>query len=347
MLISQQKLTPRLRDFVGFRRKVLHKYILKKYLYWTGSGREALRQILLNAEGKRVGVPAYTCHVVLEAVRGADCEPVFYDSGVIAEIKDIKEIIRKVDVLIVSYNFGFLPEVDKIVKLCKKNKVILIEDCAQALGAAYKGKLAGSFGDYSFYSFGISKNIGFCGGMIASSKKLRFKLKKFPFFKLVKVFVEALVSNLFFNKRVYPLTRKFLGKELIKKQETLDYGLSGFARKVVLNQFKRYDKILKIRRRNGFLCYKKLKGVVDLVEPISGSNPSWLYFTILGKNKGSLFNKLLKEKVELGEMKTFRCLDGKSKKALEAERNVLTFALYRKFGEVKFIADKIKKAAHG
>jgi dTDP-4-amino-4,6-dideoxygalactose transaminase len=345
MLISQQKLTPRLRDFIGKTNKnIVRQYLSKEYFYWTGSGREALKQILLNIGKKRVGVPAYTCHVVLGAVKRAGCVPVFYDSGVVADIKDIKKVIKKVDVLIVSYNFGFLPKVDQIVKLCRKNKVILIEDCAQAFGATYNGELTGSFGDYAFYSFGISKNIGFCGGLASSNKKLEIKdIKKFPISKLIKISMEALVSNLFFNKRVYHLTKKSLGKELIKKQEALSYSLPGFAKKVVLNQFMRYNQILKARKRGGEYCLMELKEIIDFVEPVEGSDSAWLYFTILSKNKRQLINKLLKDKVELGEMKTFRCLDGKSRKALEAESNVVTFALYRNFKEIKFIADKIKK----
>lgn len=345
MLISQQKITPRLRDFFGKTDKgVVKKYVPKNYLYWVGSGREALKQILLNVGGnvggKKVGIPAYTCHVVLDAVKRAGCEPVFYDSGAIAEIKDIEKIIGRVDMLVVSYNFGFLPEMDKIVELCKKNKVILIEDCAQALGATYNNKLAGSFGDYAFYSFGISKNIGFCGGLIASDKKLEIKrLKNFPTNKLVKVIGEVLISNVFFDKWFYPFTKRFLRKELIKKQEALDYDLPRFAKKVILNQFGRYSEILRRRTINAEYCCKQLAGVVDFVKPIKNSSPTWLYFTV----KEPLINKLLKENVEIGEMKTFKCLDGKSEKALMMRNKVLTFALYRDFREIKFIVNKIKK----
>lgn len=354
MLISQQKLTPRFKDLVsGFFNKnerIVHNYIPNKHLYWLGSGREALRQILLNIKSEKekkllnVGVPAYTCQVVLEAVRKADCEPVFYDSGIIAEIKDIEKIIHKIDVLILSYNFGFLREVDRIAELCRGNKVILIEDCAQALGATYQGRLAGSFGDYAFYSFGISKNLGFCGGLIGSNKEIKsWGLRRFPRIKLLKTILEIVVSPLFFNKTFYPLTRRFLQKELTRKQEALDYELPGFAKRVVLNQFKRYNQILETRKKNGELCCQELKGLVNFVEPTKETNSAWLYFTILSEKREDLISRLFGEGVELGEMKTFRCLDGGSPKALEAEKKVLTFALHRDFEEVKFIVDKIKK----
>ncbi len=345
MLISQQKIAPRILDFFGNKdRKIIRRYIPNKYLYWVGSGREALRQILINLKGKRVGIPAYTCHVVLEAVKRAGKTPVLYDSSVVADISDIKKIIKKIDVLVLCYNFGFLPEIDKIADLCKKNKVILIEDCAQALGAKYKGRLAGSFGDYAFYSFGISKNIGFCGGMIGSKEKINIAgLKKFPKKKLLKTIIEVIVSPIFFNKYFYPFTRKFLRKELVKEQESLSYTLPRFAKKVILNQFRRYSKILKTRKRNAEYCSKELKGIIDFIKPIKNSNPSCLYFTILTKNRRMLINNLLKEKMELGEMKTFQCFDSNCKKAMKTEQEILTFALYRKFKEMKFMTNKINK----
>ena len=365
MFISQQKITPRITDLLSLFRKqnkteinkTVRKYISNQHLYWTGSGRDALRQILLNIKQKnpgnrpttynskhnlKVGLPAFTCHVVLDAVKRANCQPVFYDSGIIPVIEDINKIIKDVDVLILCHNFGFLPEIPKIKELCQQNQVILIEDCAQALGATYTNQLAGSFGDYAFYSFGISKNIGFCGGLIGSKEKIKLtKQKKYPLTKSLKVIGETIISQLFFNKHFYPFTRKLLKSELTKEQESLDYQLPTFAKKIILNQFKRYDRILKRRRENAKYCLNKLKNNFSLFEPLPQTDPAWLYFTMMTKNKEQLIHKLLKEGVELGEMKTFRCLDENNVKAKEAEEKHLTFALYRKEKEIKQIIKKI------
>ena len=93
MLISQQRITPKISDllaiFGSVDESIIRKWIPKKYIYWVGSGREALRQILLNLDVKKIGVPAYTCHVVSESVKRAGKTPIFYDSGVIAETEDI------------------------------------------------------------------------------------------------------------------------------------------------------------------------------------------------------------------------------------------------------------------
>jgi len=381
MLLSQQRITPKIKDLVGFKLKkdYLGKYIPLPYKYWVGSGREALRQILYSIEGRRVGLPAYTCHVVLDAVKSSGAKPIFYDSGVVAELNEIKKMIGKVDALIVSYNFGFIPEIKLIADLCKEHQVILIEDCAQALGAKYDGKLAGSFGDYAFYSFGISKNVGFCGGLIAGKEKMDLgkKLKKispYPASKLFGVVTKVIISPLFFHPMIYPFTRTLFQEKLHQKQETLAYTCPPLAKKVIANQLRRYSNILNLRRSNARYCAKELKGVLSFVEGdtpkslvnkdfsgspsskrillssrLEGAHSAGLYFVIKANNPGLLKRRLLKEGVELGEMYTFQALAkgnlevDKALKAQKAQKEVLTFALYRDFKEVKYIVRTIKK----
>jgi dTDP-4-amino-4,6-dideoxygalactose transaminase len=346
MIISQQKITPKISDLLAIftsnhNQNILKRWIPKNNHYWTGSGRESLTQILLNLNIKNVGVPAYTCHVVTDAVKRAGKNVVYYDSGVIANIKDIKKNIKKIDALIVSYNFGFMPDMDQIVKLCKKNKIILIEDCAQALGATYKDKLAGSFGDYAFYSFGISKNIGFCGGLIASNKKLKItNLKPYPFKKLATLILKIIIAPIFFNRMVYPFTSKLLTQELKKKQENLPYFLPKIAKKIILRQLWQYNSILKTRRKNANYLIKKLKGTMKFVNPLPKTNPSWLYLVIYGNE--DFRKKMLMKNVEFGRMLTFKALDSKKENAEFSEKNVLTIALYRNPVEMRYIIKRLK-----
>ena len=348
-MISQQSLTPRFSDvlhgFLSKKRSILKKYISHHYISWTGSGREALRQILLQLDGENIAVPGYTCHVVLDAVERAGKKPVFYDSSVVADIKNIEKIISKVDVLILSYNFGFLPDIEKIAALCKKHKVILIEDCAQALGAKYNDQLVGSFGDYTFYSFGISKNIGFCGGLIASRKKIKLqKIKKMPFSYLVNTIIKSSIHSLFFHPLIYRFTHKYFQEQLEKSHPPLAYKLSRYAKNVILHRFKRYNKILKKRQKNAAYCVRELEGVVNFVKPLDHLNSSWLYFVIKTDNTQKLMHKLQKHNIELGEMHTFQALASDLPKSLDIENKILTFALYRKFSDIKKIVSAIKKS---
>jgi len=374
MLLSQQRITPRIRDmlsmFSSAKEDILERYIPKKNKYWLGSGREALRQILLDIQKKQrksvpvtVGLPAYTCHVMADTVKQYGSSPVFYDSAIIADIKDISRIIKKVDVLVLCYNFGFLPEIDKITDLCRKNNVILIEDCAQALRAKYHGKLAGSFGEYAFYSFGISKTIGFCGGLIATDETLHLQgLRPFPLLRLLKTIFEVIAAPVFFHPFIYPLIRIFLRGELEKEQQQLNYTLPGIAKKVVLSQFRRYDPILSLRRKNAEYLLQELSGKAHFQQPLPGTEPSWLYFCFLDKDEDSLSlssklfsnklpsgkplqSKLLSGGIEAGRMLTFQAL-GNLPLATATEENVLTIALYRPFVEIKKIAEMINHVYH-
>jgi dTDP-4-amino-4,6-dideoxygalactose transaminase len=63
----------------------------------------------------------------------------------------------------VVHLYGKPCDMDPIMEVCKKNNLFLIEDCAQAHGAEYKGRKVGSFGDVSGFSFYPTKNLGCLG----------------------------------------------------------------------------------------------------------------------------------------------------------------------------------------
>ena len=347
MLRSQQKIAARLRDLVPGKvvSTPMLSYVPAGRYYWTGSGREALRQILLHLQGKsekmlRVGVPAYTCQVVGEAARRAGCEVVLYDCDVICTLEDIIPIIRNVDVLLVSYNFGFVPPMNDIAALCERNKVILIEDCAQALGAKLDGKIAGSFGSYAFYSFGISKNVGFCGGLIVSRDEFKLQgLLPFPSKELAKLVGKVAVSPLFFHKMLYPVTRKALQGELHKEHAGMPYDCPMYARHVIFRQMMRYSQIFDLRARNGLYCLKNIKRL-EIVRPRWGES-AWLYFVIKSSRSQELELKLRSVGVEMGPMYTFCCKDEGCPRASDTSKQVLTFSLNRSEKEIAFIVKKI------
>jgi dTDP-4-amino-4,6-dideoxygalactose transaminase len=59
--------------------------------------------------------------------------------------------------------YGQPVDLDSILAICKKNNLPLIEDAAQAVGAKYKGRIVGTFGEISCFSFYPGKNLGACG----------------------------------------------------------------------------------------------------------------------------------------------------------------------------------------
>lgn len=90
------------------------------------------------------------------------------------------EIYPEVKVIVVAHLYGTLGNFEKIVEIAKKHNAVIVEDAAEALGATYNGKMAGSFGDFNCISFNGNKIItGSSGGMLLTdSKEAAEKVRK-------------------------------------------------------------------------------------------------------------------------------------------------------------------------
>lgn len=100
-----------------------------------------------------------------------DCKPVTFNMD--PELLEEK-ITEKTKAVIVTHIGGLPAEMDKIVRIAHRHGLLVIEDCAHAFMATYKGKRAGAWGDIGSFSFQASKQLGLGdGGMaITSNRKL-------------------------------------------------------------------------------------------------------------------------------------------------------------------------------
>lgn len=127
------------------------------------SGRSAEYEILKAfgiGKGDEVIVQAFTCVAVPNSVIWNDATPVYcdIDESLNLSVEHLKKCItKKTKAIIVQHTFGIPAEIDKIVELAREHNLIVIEDCAHSLGATYKGKLLGTWGDGAFFSFGRDK----------------------------------------------------------------------------------------------------------------------------------------------------------------------------------------------
>ncbi len=89
-----------------------------------------------------------------------------------------EKITERTKAIITTHCWGLMAEMDRICEIAKKHGLLVIEDCAQALFAEYKGKYAGTWGDIGSFSFQMSKQLGLGdGGMgVTDSEELRDKL---------------------------------------------------------------------------------------------------------------------------------------------------------------------------
>ena len=78
--------------------------------------------------------------------------------------------------VLVVHLYGLATDMDKIMEICKKHNAVIIEDAAESLGALYKGKHTGTFGDYGIFSFNGNKIITTSGGgMLVSNDEERIE----------------------------------------------------------------------------------------------------------------------------------------------------------------------------
>lgn len=136
------------------------EYFQREYAVSCSNGTAALHLALQSLDlkaGDEVIVPAFTFASVASSVLHCGAKPVFVDVSSenwnlnVAELD--KKITEKTKTLIVVDSYGMPCDYDFLVSWCKKNKLFLIEDAAEAHGARFKGRPAGSFGDISCFSF--------------------------------------------------------------------------------------------------------------------------------------------------------------------------------------------------
>ena len=136
------------------------------------NGRSALQAVIesLRLEpGDEVLVQSFTCVVVPNAIIWGGGKPVYVDVDNDFNMSGenlVKKITPKSRAIIVQHTFGSPADMDSIIAIAREHKLAIIEDCAHALGAKYKGQPVGSLGDAAIFSFGRDKVVSSVfGGM--------------------------------------------------------------------------------------------------------------------------------------------------------------------------------------
>ena len=157
------------------------------YAAGVASGTDALI-LSLRASGIGAGdmviTTPFTFFATSESISILGAKPVLVDidpetynidpDKIEALLRNTQYAIRNtIKAILPVHLYGQCADMDRIMKIASKYGLKVIEECAQAIGATYKGKKAGSFGDAGCFSFFPSKNLGGFGdgGMIVSSDK--------------------------------------------------------------------------------------------------------------------------------------------------------------------------------
>jgi dTDP-4-amino-4,6-dideoxygalactose transaminase len=155
------------------------EYVTAKHAITASSCTAALHLALIAAgikKGDEVIVPSMTFAATANVVEHVGATPRFVDVDPDTLNMDplaLEAAITPATRAVIPVHFGGLPvDLDPISELCRDNNLILIEDAAHAIGAEYKGRMIGSFGDFTCFSFYPNKNMTTGeGGAVTTSRE--------------------------------------------------------------------------------------------------------------------------------------------------------------------------------
>ena len=266
------------------------KIINRKFSISVSNGTAAL-EIAVKALGIKkndeIIMPNFTIISNALAVIRQNAKPILVDCNLEnwnMKISDIeKKITKKTKAIIATHIYNFPLDIDKIIKICKKKKILLIEDAAEVIGQKYKGKMCGSFGDISTFSFYANKQITTGeGGMISTNnKKINLKCKS--------------LRNLCFGQK-----NRFNHEDI-----GWNYRLSNIQATLGLSQLKRIKKIVKRKEQIGKKYYSILnrnKNLQILKPKCSfAKNIYWVVGIVIKNKKLKIDAKKLAQKlIKLG-----------------------------------------------
>lgn len=141
-----------------------------KYCVGTGNGLDAL-MLALKAlgigEGDEVLVPSNTFIATALAVTYVGAVPVLVEPDIRTFTIDPSRIedalTERTKAIMPVHLYGHVCDMDPIMEIARKHGLLVVEDCAQAHGAEYKGRRVGTFGDAAGFSFYPGKNLGALG----------------------------------------------------------------------------------------------------------------------------------------------------------------------------------------
>ena len=144
----------------------------------VASGTDALLISLMTegiGAGDEVITTPYTFFATAGCIARTGAKPVFVDIDPVTYNIDPELIESKITpdtkAIIPVHLYGQMADMDPIMEIAERHDLVVIEDAAQAVGAEYKGRRAGSIGHYGCFSFFPSKNLGGAGdgGMVVTN----------------------------------------------------------------------------------------------------------------------------------------------------------------------------------
>jgi len=163
------------------------QYVGSEKAVSTQSGTAALHMALYQlgiGGGDEVIVPSLTFIATINPVLFVGAKPIIVDVDPITWNIDLQEIrkaiTKKTKAIIPVHLYGSVCNIEEIIEIARENKLLVIEDATESLGATYKNRQTGTFGDFGCFSFNGNKLITTGGGgMIVSNNQEKAEHIKF------------------------------------------------------------------------------------------------------------------------------------------------------------------------
>ncbi|MDD3544232.1 MAG: DegT/DnrJ/EryC1/StrS family aminotransferase, partial [Kiritimatiellae bacterium] len=250
--------------------------------------------------GDEVIVPANTFIATVVYPLSVGAKLVFADverKTVNMDPKDVARKITKKTKMIVPVHIGGYPcNMDAIMKLAKKHDLVVMEDAAHAFGGEYKGRKLGTIGHFGCFSFHEVKNctsLGEGGVFISNVKAYRGEARRARF---LGVDFTSKIHNWLYNISLIQ------GKGNVKYQASNNASVTEIQAIGLMQQIKRYSKILAERKREATYMTKRLSGIPGIIPQDLGNEKVKLTFHLYQLQidpkivKGDV--QLLKKKLE-------------------------------------------------
>ncbi len=255
-----QTLEENIADFIG-----------KKQGISFNSGTSALHATLMAygiKNGDEVIVPSFTFIATANVVVLTGASPIFADiekQSYALDPEDVKEKITHKTKAIIPIHYGGGPckHIKALQEIAEDHHLILIEDAAESLGAKIHKERVGTFGDAAMFSFCQNKVItaGEGGMVVTDSKTIAEKLNLIRSHGRVE------------SKEGYFATTH----DLDYIQAGYNYRLPSINAALILSQFKKFNKIIQMRREKAAYYTKKLSQIQDVRTPAESKDDYHVY----------------------------------------------------------------------
>jgi len=248
-------------------------------------------------------------------------------------------ITKKTKAILVVHIFGQTAQMDEILTIAKKHRLKIIEDACESVGASFKGKMAGTFGNAGVFAFYPNKQMTTGeGGMIVSNSKKLLELAKS-------------LRNQGRNNGDNWLESKILG---------YNYRLDEMSAALGISQLKKLDWIIKERRKVADMYYNELSDIPWITTPSIGKDRTHTWFVyvvrICNGKRDLAVEKLAKNGIETRNYlpvihlqpfmrKMFGYKEGDFPIAEKISKETLALPMFVGLAskDIKYICDKLKK----